>query len=226
MLGIGIGLAVLAFLVVGSATTYGIVGGNLQGGLFPGFVAALWAAWPFMHTAQVNRYNFLHPCPRRYSQPIKHVYSKFREVLAQRTYNFGDKWQVTSSDTIQRRITATLRFTDEESHLEGQSLSNLHVRKERKQRLIELSVQFIEANNDKTIVQLDFAPTVEGPAIGACDAIISSLAVEFDTAIGGGENSGDPAETKLPAPPWWLLGTTALMLMMLWSTINKAVFGQ
>ena len=225
MLVFGIGFGILAFFIVGSMTTYGVVGGNLQGGVFPGFVAGLWALWPFLHTDRVLRYNFLHPVPRRYNQPLKHVYSKVRQLLSEKTYNFGDKWHVTTSDTIQRRITANLKFMDEESHLEGQSLSNLHVRKERKQRLIELDVQFVEGENDRTTVQLDFVPTVEGAAIGACDSIINGLTIDIDNAIGGGENSGDPTATKLPAPPWWLLGTTALMLMTLWNTINKAVFG-
>ncbi len=226
MLGAGIALAIFAFCVVGSATTYGIVGGKLEGGLFPGFVAGLWVLWPFLHTDRVNRYNFLHPVPRRYNLPLKQVYSKVRQILSDKTYNFGDKWHVATSDTIQRRISATLRFMDEESHLDGQSLSNIHVKKERKQRLIELDVQFKEDPNDRTVVQLDFAPTVEGAAIGACDSIINNLTIEIDSAMGAGENAADPADTKLPAPPWWLLGTTALMLMTLWTSINKAVFGQ
>jgi hypothetical protein len=222
-MGVGIVAAIVAFLVVGAFTGEVVVHAK-EAGLFPGLVAAAWCIWPAMHVGGANRYNFLHPVPRRYSQPLKQAFAKVRQILSDKTYNFGDKWHVTSADTMQHRITATLRFTDEESHVEGSNLSNIHTRKERVQRLLELDVQFKE-EGDKTVVQLDFRPRVEGVAWYACDSIVSGLVSEIEASMGEGTDAGDPASTTLPAPPWWLLGVTALMLLSLWSSINKSLFG-
>lgn len=215
--------AIAAFFVVGAITAECVVH-TKEGGIFPGLVAAAWCFWPAMHVGGAKRFNFLHPVPRLYSQPLKQAFAKVRQILNDKTYNFGDKWHVTSADTMQHRITATLRFTDEESRVEGTSLSNLHTKTERKQRLLELDVQFKESG-DKTIVQLDFRPRVEGVAWYACDSIISGLVSEIENSMGAGTDAGDPASTTLPAPPWWLLGLTAMMLLSLWSNINKSLFG-
>lgn len=223
-MGAGIIAGIVAFLVVGAVTSECIVH-TKEAGLFPGLVAAAWCLWPAMHVGGISRYNFLHPVPRRYSQPLKQAFAKIRQILSDKTYNFGDKWHVTSADTQQHRISATLRFTEEQSHIEGSSLSNIHTKTERVQRLLELDIQFKEEPNDKTVVQLDFRPRVEGVAWYACDSIISGIVSEIESSMGGGTDAGNAASTTIGAPPWWLLGLTALMLLSLWSDINKSLFG-
>ena len=157
MLAIAIILGLVVWGLVGALTGQCVVH-KTDAGIFPGLVAGLWAAWPFFHKGRVHRYNLLHPVPRRYNMPLKQAFAKVRQILSDKTYNFGDKWHVSTADTIQRRITATLRFTEEHAHIEGSSLSNVHMRKERLQRLLELDVQMKEEPNDVTVVQFDFRP--------------------------------------------------------------------
>ena len=161
MMFIGIMLGVFAFCIEWSVTGKCVVHKDAAGFL-PGVVAGIWAAWPFFHHHRVSRYNFLHPVPRRYKVPVKQAFAKIRQIISEKTYNFGDKWHVSIADTVQRRIAATLRFTEEESHLEAASMRNIHVRKERVQRLLVLDVQIKEEPNDITVVQFDFEPKVEG----------------------------------------------------------------
>ena len=195
-------------------------------GTMEGLVAAIWAGWPFFHTGAVKRYNFLHPVPRRYTVPLKQAFSKIREIIGEKTYNFGDKWNVSTADTLQKRITATLRFTEEESRgFEGSNIANIHHRTERVQRLLELDVQMKEEPGDLVVVQFDFRPRVEGVAWYACDSIINGIVSDVEAALGPGSDAGNPADTTLPAPPWWLIGIGALGLMVLWGDVMKAVFG-
>jgi len=157
MIGVGIIVGVFVFLAVGAMVAELVVH-QKEAGLFPGLVAGIWAAWPFFHKGGVDRYNFLHPVPRRYKQPLKHVFAKIRQILSEQTYNFGDKWHVSTADTMQHRITASLRYTEEETKIEGDARGQLHTRKERVQRLIEMDVQFKDEGNDSTVVQFDFSP--------------------------------------------------------------------
>lgn len=223
MIGVGIILGVLVFLAVGAMVAELVVH-QKEAGLFPGLVAGIWAAWPFIHQGGVQRYNFLHPVPRRYKQPLKHVFAKIRQILSEQTYNFGDKWHVSTADTMQHRITASLRYTEEETKIEGDARGQLHTRKERVQRLIEMDVQFKDEGADTTVVQFDFSPKIEGAAFGACDSIISGITSAAEAALGPGSDAGKPADKTLPAPPWWLLGLTLLSLMTLWGDVMKAVF--
>ncbi len=223
MIGVGIIVGVLVFLAVGAMVAELVVH-QKEAGLFPGLVAGIWAAWPFIHQGGVQRYNFLHPVPRRYKQPLKHVFAKVRQILSEQTYNFGDKWHVSTADTMQHRITASLRYTEEETKIEGDARGQLHTRKERVQRLIEMDVQFKDEGADTTVVQFDFSPKIEGAAFGACDSIISGIASAAEAALGPGSDAGKPADKTLPAPPWWLLGLTLLSLMTLWGDVMKAVF--
>ncbi|OPZ80212.1 MAG: hypothetical protein BWY75_03856 [bacterium ADurb.Bin425] len=223
MIGVGIIVGVLVFLAVGAMVAELVVH-QKEAGLFPGLVAGIWAAWPFIHQGGVQRYNFLHPVPRRYKQPLKHVFAKVRQILSEQTYNFGDKWHVSTADTMQHRITASLRYTEEETKIEGDARGQLHTRKERVQRLIEMDVQFKDEGADTTVVQFDFSPKIEGAAFGACDSIISGITSAAEAALGPGSDAGKPADKTLPAPPWWLLGLTLLSLMTLWGDVMKAVF--
>ena len=223
MLAIAVILGLVVWGLVGALTGECVVH-KADAGIFPGLVAGLWVAWPFFHRGRVRRYNFLHPVPRRYNMPLKQAFAKVRQILSDKTYNFGDKWHVSTADTIQRRITATLRFTDEHSHIEASSLSNVHMRKERLQRLLELDVQMKEEPNDVTVVQFDFRPKIEGVVWNACDSIISGITDDVEVLLGPGTDAGNAADTVLPAPPWWLLGVTALMLFFLFGDVMRAVF--
>jgi len=222
----GIIAAIAAFCVVGACTRFFVLN-TPETGVMEGLVAAVWAAWPFFHTGSVNCYNFLHPVPRRYKTPLKQAFAKVRQIISEKSYNFGDKWHVATADTQQRRITATLRFTEEESRgFEGTNIANIQHRSQRVQRLLELDVQMKEEPNDTTVVQFDFRPKVEGVNLSACDSIIAGIISDVETALGPGTDAGNPADTSIPAPPWWLIGVGGLGLLVLWGDVMKAVFGQ
>jgi hypothetical protein len=59
----------------------------------------------------------------------------------------------------------------------------------------------------------------------ACDSIIREIINDVETALGPGTNAGNPADTTLPAPPWWLIGVGALGILALFGDVMKAVFG-
>ncbi|MBX9686256.1 MAG: hypothetical protein K2X27_06110 [Candidatus Obscuribacterales bacterium] len=224
MAGVGIGLGIFVFLLVSAFTSEFITKPDNTAGCLPGLIAAVWVAWPFFHHAGVSRYNFLHPVPREYKHPLKQVFAQVRDILADASYNFGDKWHVSTADAMQRRILASLRFTEEESHLEGSSLQNMHMRKERVQRFLELEVQFKDNGNDTTVVQFDFHPSVEGANWSACDHIVRGLVGRVEAGLGPGVDRGRPADTTPPAPPWWLIGIGVLAVLNLGSSVMKAVF--
>lgn len=48
-------------------------------------------AWPRIERARAERYNFLHPAPKEYNLPIKVAFSRIRDILAEASYNYGDK---------------------------------------------------------------------------------------------------------------------------------------
>lgn len=226
MIGVAIVLGLFVWGLVGASTSAYVLR-TPETGVFEGFVAAVWAAWPFFHQGRVNRYNFLHPVPRRYKIPIKQAFAKVRQLISEKSYNFGDKWNVATADTQERRITASLRFTEEESRgFDGTNIGNIQHRTQRVQRLLELDVQFKEEPNDNTVVQFDFVPKVEGAAFHACDSIITGIVNETEATLGPGSNAGDPADTSIPAPPWWLIGLGAFGLLGLFGDVMKAVFGK
>jgi len=224
MAGLGIGLGIFVFLLVGAVTGEYITTSDKGAGVLPGWIAGVWVAWPFFHHAGVSRYNFLHPVPREYKLPLKQAFAQIRDIIADGSYMFGDKCHTSTADVMQRRIQAILRFTEEESHIEGTSLQNIHTRKERVQRLLEMEIQFKDTGNDTTIIQFDFHPRVEGVKWYACDHIVNGLMNRVEAGIGAGTERGQPADTKLQAPPWWLIGLGALGVLDLGSVIMAAVF--
>lgn len=195
-----------------------------EGGMFPALVAGVWAAWPLLHQSRVQRYNFLHPVPREYKVPAKRAFSRIRELLADSSYNYGDKWHIATADTTSGRITADLRFTDEYVHHELDSRGQLHTRKERLQRYLGLEILIRDTGRDTALIQMDFMPRVEGVQFHACDSIVTDLIDSIEDRIGPGVQVGDPADTRLPAPPWWLLSLSAFALLVLLSEIQKAIF--
>ena len=115
-----------------------------------------------------------------------------RQIISEKTYNFGDKWHVSTADTTERRINATLRFTEEETKMEADARGQIHTRKERVQRLLEMDVQMKEEPNDTTVIQFDFHPKVEGMAFYACDSIVSGIMNDVEATLGAGTDAGNP----------------------------------
>ena len=222
-MGVGIAVAIATFLVVGAVTGMCVLQ-TPSTGVLEGALTAICVSYPFFYHANVTRYNFLHPVPRRYKMSVKQAFGKIRKHLDEKAYNFGDKWNVPLADTLERRINATLRFTDEESHMEGSSVNSLHVKTERKQRFIVMDIQFKEEPNDTVVVQFDFRPEVEGANWAACDSVIKGMVSDCEAMLGPGADAGNAAETKLPAPPWWVIGLAACNLVVLFGDIKTAVF--
>jgi hypothetical protein len=77
--------------------------------------------------------------------------------------------------------------------MEGTSVSRMYMRKERKQRLLELEVQFEDEPGGITLIQFDFHPKVEGVALHACDRIIYAMRNDLLAALGPGEALSDEA---------------------------------
>ena len=59
-----IAAGVITWLLVGSTLGVIVLHKN-EAGIFPGLIAGIWAAWPLLHQGRVERYNFLHPAPKR-----------------------------------------------------------------------------------------------------------------------------------------------------------------
>jgi hypothetical protein len=154
-------------------------------GIVPGLVLGILAAIPIFKSACEERAKFLHPQPREYRVPAKIAFAKIRDILAEISYNYGDKWHVVTADTQTGRITANLRFTDEFTRFEGDARGQIHTRKERLQRFLSVEIQVRSTETGNTLVHLDFAPTVEGVNYAACDSIISSLSATIQAALDG-----------------------------------------
>jgi hypothetical protein len=154
-------------------------------GIVPGLALGILAAIPIFKGACEERARFLHPEPREYKVPAKIAFAKIRDILAEISYNYGDKWYVVTADTQTGRITANLRFTDEFTHFEGDARGNIHTRKERLQRFIAVEIKVQPTERGTTTIQMDFRPTVEGVNYEACDSIISSLSATIESALGG-----------------------------------------
>jgi len=153
-------------------------------GIVPGLVLGILVAYPIFKSACEERAKFLHPEPREYKVPTKVAFAKIRDILAEISYNYGDKWHVVTADTQTGRITANLRFIDEFTRLEGDARGNIHTRKESLQRFLAVEIQVQSTERGTTAIRMDFRPMVEGVNYAACDSIITSLVASIDRELG------------------------------------------
>ena len=174
---VGIFVFLLTGALIGDATH------DAGAGIVPGLVLGALAAIPIFKAACEERAKFLHPLPREYRVPAKIAFAKIRDILAEISYNYGDKWHVVTADTQTGRITANLRFTDEFTRFEGDARGQIHARKERLQRFLAVDIQVQATERGTTSILLDFRPTVEGPNYAACDSIISSLSAQIESTL-------------------------------------------
>lgn len=228
-MGLAIFGGIFAFLLVGATVGELVLHkAQAESAWFSGLIAAAWCVWPALKAHQVERYNTLSPVPTRYNHQWKNAYAKVREILDRAVYNMGSRWHVTTSDTVAKHIHAVLQFTDEEGKWEAPSgrLDGINYRTEKVKRLVELDIQFKE-QDDQTIVQLDFRTQADGNnAMYACDRVVQDFKNAIDRELGPGTAAGNPAEFVMTAPPWWLLGLSAVGLLSLWSDVMTAVFGK
>ena len=152
-------------------------------GVVPGLVLGVLAAIPIFKAACEERAKFLHPQPREYPVPAEIAFAKIRDILAEISYNYGDKWHVVTADTQTGRITANLRSIDEITRFEGAARGNIHSRWDRLQRFLSFEIQVRPTDKGTTIIQIHFAPTVEGVNYAACDSIILSLLSNIASAL-------------------------------------------
>jgi hypothetical protein len=157
---------------------------NAGAGIMPGLILGDLAAIPIFKAACEECAKFLHPQPREYRVPAKIAFAKIRDILAEISYNYGDKWHVVTADTQTGRITANLRFVDEFTRFEGDARGQIHTRKVRLQRYLTVEIHVRSTDAGTTLIQLDYSPTVEGVNYAACDSIISSLSQQIESAIG------------------------------------------
>jgi hypothetical protein len=122
--------------------------------------------------------------PREYNLPAKEAFSKIREILADTSYHYGDKWHVSTADTQAGRIAADLRFTDEHIHYDMDGRGHLHPRRENLRRYLGVEILIQDTEKGTSTVQLDFIPKVEGYKFTACDSIVSGFMLTIDNALG------------------------------------------
>lgn len=221
LLGIALGFSAFCFF---GAMIGGVILPKAEDGFFPGLVIGIWAAWPCFHAWLVERRLFLHPQQREYELPAKVAFAKIRDFLAEVSYNYGDKWRVVTADTQAGRITANLSYSDEVVQVNTDARGQVHTRKERVQRFIALEITVIDTDHATTIVKLDFTAKADGSNLFACDSIISDFQKTVSAQLGGFKLVGTTdAASKLSAPPWWLLGISALALINLYADIMKGI---
>lgn len=219
----GIIAGLIAFIIAAALTTEGAHFPDGQG--IAGVIAALWVGYPFYKHGQIERYNLLCPVPKRYSLGWQQAFAKIREILARASYKMGNRWNVTTADTVGKHIHAILTFTDEEfAGYSGTRVENIRRNTERVRRQIDVDFQFKE-DGDNSIVQMDFSIQIEGANPHAADFVVDDIKTAVERELGAGVAVGNPAEFTWEAPPWWLLIVTGILLLMLWSAANKAVFG-
>lgn len=181
---VAIAVGIFVFLLTGAMTSE--LTHDTGAGIVPGIILGIMAAARLFKLAAQERSNFLLPAPHEYNIPAKIAFAKIRDILAETTYNYGDKWHVVTADKQSGRITAHLRFTDEFNRIEGDARGNIRTHKERLQRLLALDVQVRKTERGTTVVQLDFTPVIEGVNYMACDSIRNSTCARIAQALGSG----------------------------------------
>ncbi len=187
MAGIAIAIGIFVFLLSGAMVSE--ITHDPGAGVLPGIILGILAACPMFKLAGEQRSNFLHPAPREYNVPPKIAFAKIRDILAETTYNYGDKWHVVTANTQSGRITANLRFTEEFTRLEGDARGNIRTHKERLQRFLALDIQICATERGTTMIRLNFAPTIEGVNYAACDSIVSCVRNSIEIALSLGEHA-------------------------------------
>lgn len=179
-----VAIIVGAFVFLLTGALIGEASHDASAGIMPGLVLGALAAIPIFKAACEERAKFLHPKPREYRVPAKIAFAKIRDILAEISYNYGDKWHVVTADTQTGRITAILRFTDEFTRFEGDARGQIHTRKERLQRFLAVDIQVQATERGTTAILMDFRPSVEGANYAACDSIIANLITSVDRTLG------------------------------------------
>lgn len=178
-----VAIIVGTFVFLTTGALIGEASHDAGAGILPGLILGALAAIPIFKSACEERAKFLHPEPREYKVPSKIAFAKIRDILAEISYNYGDKWHVVTADTQTGRITANLRFIDEFTRFEGDARGQIHTRKERLQRFLAVDIQVQATERGTTAILMDFRPTVEGANYAACDSIISNLLSKVDSAL-------------------------------------------
>lgn len=173
-----------AFVFLLTGALIGEASHDAGAGILPGLVLGILAAIPIFKSACEERAKFLHPEAREYNVPAKIAFAKIRDILAEVSYNYGDRWNVVTADTQTGRITANLRFIDEFTRMEGDARGNIRTHKERLQRFLSVDIQVQSTERGTTTILMDFKPTVEGANYAACDSIIASLSSNIESSLG------------------------------------------
>jgi hypothetical protein len=230
--GMALALAVFGFSFVFLFTD--VATRSITDGFWPGSAAAICAAWPFLHKAEVTLYNTYHPVPKEYNMPLKQVVEQIHAIIKGMTYHFGNKWIIEPVDTKKRRIDATLHFTNEHApfdlvdafyllFLPILSVLPIDTRKEKMKRCIKMEVQFKDTGDDTTIVQFDFKPEVQGLRFYAGELEVKELMCQIEATVGAGKDRGKLLDTKLPAPPWWLIVVGGFGVLTLFGSVMDSL---
>lgn len=207
----GIIIGMLMFVFGGSFINTAL--NNQWVGILPGLALGVWAAWPIMHFASVQKFNLLNPVPKRYNVSAKIAFAKIRDLLAETSYNYGDKWCVVTADTRAGRIMANLRFTEESIAFASDSRKGIRTVTERLQRFIELEVNIKPIGHEAVTIQLNFWTRIEGLNDDACDSMIEDVENAIESQLGSGMPEGKPVDYTLPSPPCWLKLFTAFIFL-------------
>lgn len=224
MIAAAIFAGLIAFVVVGSIV-YSVVPNNYGACMLPASVAFLWGAWPLFYKAYERANNLLHPPFMLYPVNMQVAFSKIRQLLSELNYNFGDKWNTVVADTTTGRIVADLRFVDDQYLTETDSRGFPHSRKTKVQRFIRLDMELKPEGSIATLLKMDFDTRIEGFDKSACDAILQELTQRISESLGEGKMLEKSLPEKIPAPPWWLIGVTALALFVLLVDVHKSIWG-
>jgi len=185
-----------------------VVVGKIVGPVL-GFVAAVWAAWPFFHLQNVSRLNFLKPPSKAYEGSCPEVFEQLHQMLREKVYRFGDRWRIITADTQNNKLIADLQYTDDEFDINLQKrLDDNKVR-----RFVRLQTLFVDRPDGKTEVKMEFDPKAEGDDESTCDEVIKAVTKEFEERVGHGEVVSQGQSKELPPPPKWLIGVTAIALL-------------